>query len=275
MLWKTLVNTLYDLQRAWLFGDDFPSRLRLSSDFILYRVLKVIDLDKSVRERTIRCSNGILLTYRLNRGDIQSIREVWLDKAYRLPFAFKPRLVVDLGANIGLTSIWYCQQYGATKIVAVEPNPSNAALIRQNFTNNRINGIVIQAAIGATDGTVTFFSSKESNLGRVVSIEEQVNNNREQVKMISMTTLLANFELDDDLDLVKIDIEGGEQQLLAENLSWLTRTKAMIVEFHPDRIDYPGLIKIIEQQGFRYIPANTVHINNMDAFLCEALAVNM
>ncbi len=43
----------------------------------------------------------------------------------------------------------------------------------------------------------------------------------------------------------------------------------MIAEFHPDRIDYPGLIELIEQQGFRYIPANTAHPDNMDAFLYE------
>ena len=64
-----------------------------------------------------------------------------------------------------------------------------------------------------------------------------------------------------------MDIEGGEQQLLTGDLSWLARTKSMIAEFHPRLVDYPGLIKVTETQGLRYIPANTVFQNNMDAFI--------
>lgn len=267
-LWQTIRHTWSEIRQAWLFADDFKSGLRLMSDLILYRVLKVIDLPSRNRNRTINCSNGLKVTYRLNRGDIQSIREVWLDEAYRLPFTLEPTVVVDLGANIGLTSLWLYSHYACKKIIAVEPSPSNAALVRQNFINNGINGIVVEAAVGSTDGIVTFESSKDSNLGRVAVSGEQMTGG-EQVKMISMATLLADLPPNEVVSLVKMDIEGGEQELISGNLHWLEQVKAMIVEFHPESIDYPGLVKTIEKQGFRYIPARTITPYNMDAFLRE------
>jgi hypothetical protein len=91
-----------------------------------------------------------------------------------------------------------------------------------------------------------------------------------EVKMISMATVLADLDTSEEIDLVKMDIEGGEEELLSANLSWLSRTKAIIAELHPPLIDYQKTIKIIEKEGFQYIPANTVHHNNMDAFLRDS-----
>ncbi len=264
--WQTIRYTLQEIRQAWSFADDFNSRVRLASDLILFRLLKVLNLKSYNKERTIQCSNGMKLTYRLNRGDIQGIREVWLDEAYRLPFPLEPKLVIDLGANIGLTSLWLWKHYDCDRIIAVEPNQSNAALVQKNFTDNGVNGNVIEVAVGATDGTVIFEASNESNLGRVLTGEAQ-NKSGEEVKMMSMATLLASLPQDEVVSLVKMDIEGGEQDLICGDLQWLQRVKAMIAEFHPDVIDYPGLVKTIEQQGFQYIPARSVTPHNMDAFL--------
>ena len=213
---QTLKNTILEVRQAWLFGDNLRSRLRLASDFILYRVLKAIDLKSRNVERTIQCSGGIVLTYRLNRGDIQSIREVWFDETYRLPFTIKPKLVIDLGANIGLTTVWLSQRYGCEKIIAVEPDLNNALLAEKNIKDNGINGYVIRAAISASDGVATFETSGDSNLGRVVASNDLKVG--EQVRMISMSTLLNDLPKNQIIDLVKMDIEGGEQQLLSGDL---------------------------------------------------------
>ena len=44
--------------------------------------------------------------------DIFEIREVWIDEAYRLTDGFSPMVVVDLGAHIGLTTLWLAKRYG-------------------------------------------------------------------------------------------------------------------------------------------------------------------
>lgn len=236
----------------------FRSGVRLCADFALSRVLPYLPKRLRNRERQVEIRNGARLRYRLNRGDIQGIREVWLESAYRLPFAVSNGVLVDLGANIGLTSVWLAKKYGFANVIAVEPDASNAALVRRNFELNGISGHIVQAAIGPSDGTTRFQAAAESNQGHV-SPEGSV------VSVVSMATILNQFHLP-QVDLVKMDIEGSEQTLLTGPSEWLSRTKAMIAEFHPTLIDYPGLTGLLEQQGFTYVRADTAFPNNMDSF---------
>jgi FkbM family methyltransferase len=204
--------------------------------------------------------SGTTLTYRLNRGDIQGIREVWLDDVYRLPFDVTVDRVVDLGANIGLTSVYFAKKYGTKTIVAVEPNPANAELARRNFEQNGISARVIEAAIGPVDGFAHFSDALDSNLGAVSAAGREV-------RMISMSTLCAETPRLGSIDLLKMDIEGGEQALLSGSIEWLDGVRAIIAEFHPDIVDYPGLAERISGAGFRWYKAGAVYEHTTDAFI--------
>jgi hypothetical protein len=178
----------------------------------LLRLARLVPLPGRNRERRIRVRGGIELNYRLNRGDMQSIREVWMDECYRLPFELAPGRLIDLGANIGLTSLWFAHREDSNR-----------------------------GHVGSG--------------GRVVSV-------------VSMDTLLRKLPPGVDVDLVKIDIEGGEGPLLQENLGWLGRVKSLIAEFHPQIIDYAAAIRSIESQGFRYIPGHSASdFDSIDAFI--------
>jgi FkbM family methyltransferase len=244
---------------------DVPSLARFASDVLLSRFLPRLPLPNRDRERMIRVRGGIELHYRLNRGDIQSIREVWIDQCYRLPFEAHPRSLVDLGANIGLTSLWFAHRYGCT-VLAVEPSPDNARIARLNLERNGVRAEVIEAAVGPRDGTARFDDAVNSNHGHLNAAGEG-----RPVTVVSMATLLQKVPAGAEVDLVKMDIEGGEGPLLKENLGWLQRVRSLIAEFHPTLIDYPAAIKSIEDQGFRYFPAHSsADFDSMDAFMRTA-----
>lgn len=246
--WRASAKTAYDVR----------SQLRLSADFVLSRLLFALPRRLTNRVRQVKMWNGVILCYRLNRGDLQSIREVWFEEAYRLPFPDPCGVLLDLGANIGLTCVWLARKYPFTRIVAVEPVPDNAVLVRRNFLLNGIKGEVFEAAVGPRDGTAAFQLHKNSNQGKL-------GESGMQVAMISVNSILQKL-LTPQLDLVKIDIEGGEQELFLGPTGWLDRTKAIIIEFHPDVVDYSRLTRLLEGRGFDYIPANTAFSNNMDCF---------
>lgn len=248
-----------ELAQGLRVSADVRSAARFATDVLLYRALQLGDLPTMNRERTITLHGGTELTYRLNRGDIQGVREVWLDQAYRLPFDLPPTVVIDLGANIGLTSLFFAQNYGSDAVVAVEPDSSNARLARANLSRNGVSGEVVEAAVGARDGSARFQVARESNLGRLSGIGPEV-------PVVSMPSLLARTP-DGFADLVKVDIEGAEEQVLSGDLGWLDRIGSMIVEFHPDRVDYSRLVGVVEQAGFRYVPANSVWPGSMDCFV--------
>lgn len=239
---------------------DRRSFVRCLTDFALYRGLVLPYFPGRDRERTIALKEGPRIRYRLNRGDIQSIREVWLEQCYRLPVEIPLRVVIDLGANIGLTSLWYATHYPLTTLVSVEPVVANAELVRQNLSHNSPPPVVLQAAVGGDDGEGAMLESRASNLGQLTEAKGGI-------RIMSMQSVLGHLPPDQRIDLVKIDIEGSEQRLLEGDLDWLTRVSSLIVEFHPDLVDYPGLVAAIKSHGFEHVPAGRAFWNSMDFFL--------
>jgi FkbM family methyltransferase len=262
---KKLTSVFLALMREWRacakFCADPQSALRLGLDFVLSRFLLTSPENRVGRIRKVRFQGGVQLYYRLNKGDLHSIREVWFDEAYRLPFEDPSGTLLDLGANIGMTSVWLAKRYSIERVIAVEPDCNNATLARRNLELNAIKSEVLDAAIGPHEGTARFECSQVSNLGRLS--EKGV-----PVAMITVDTILEKSACP-RLGLVKIDIEGGEQQLFDGPLDWLDRINAIIIEFHPPLVDYSRIIKAIESHDFTYIRSNSVFPNNMDCFKSE------
>ena len=250
------------LVREWRMAlprmSDRRSMIRYGTDQALYRALAFAPA--SDRLRTIRVGDATV-TYRLQRGDIQAVREVWVEECYRPPVEIPLDTVVDLGMNIGLTSLWY-GLHGASKLICVEPVPENLRLGRRNLGQNGVTAKFVRAAIGPEDGTTRFRRDP------MYSTHGHVDERGElEVPVLSMATLLADIER---VDLLKIDIEGGEIPLLRGDLSWLRKVGAIIIEFGVG--DAPELAPIVEAHGFRFIPTGSVWWNSMDFFVREELA---
>jgi FkbM family methyltransferase len=248
--WSSFRSLRTECRACLRESGNLRSSIQLCRDFVLFRLVPYLPKQLRNRVREVELRDGVRLQYRLNSGDIQGMREIWLEGVYRLPFPVTNGVLVDLGANIGFTSVWLTKKYGFRRVIAVEPDSANAALVRKNFELNGIPGTVVEAAVGPQDGTAKFQALADSNAGRLSS------EGRDTVAVMSMKSIVDLFQLS-QLDLVKMDIEGGEQALLAGPAEWLNHAKAIIAEFHPGIVDYPFLTRLLEQQGFKYVPANT------------------
>lgn len=247
-----------DLRDTARFSADLPSALRMGWDLTTFRLLEVL-WKPSDRIRRVRIRPDTRLNYRQNKGDIYSIHEIWFEESYRLPVELKPSVLVDVGANIGMTSLWLAKQYDCRRIIAVEPSAGNAAVARENFASNGIDAVVHEAAAGARDGDAKFYEVSSSTNGRLVFDDDKEADlpvgvvKAVPVRVISMASILASLPADMAIDLMKVDIEGGEQALLTGDVSWLARVKALLIEFHPSLIDYAELVGIIERSGLRRV----------------------
>lgn len=256
---RTLVGMGRELRWGARATADRRSLARYALDVVLYRALRLGELPGAGCERCIRLRGGLTLAYRLNRGDIQSIREVWVDESYRLAFPAHPGVVVDVGANIGLTSMFLTARYGCGCVVAVEPVPANAELARRNLAANEVPARVVEAAVGPCEGTTGFEMHRDSNRGRAGGTDHPV-------PMVSMPTILA-MTPSGRADLVKLDIEGGEEALLLGDVAWLDDVGALVVEFHPPLVDQARLVSVLRHAGFRYLPAGSAWPGSMDSFV--------
>lgn len=254
---KVFAEFAHDLRGSARLTADTRSFLRLGLDFALARLLWLIpSLLNGLRE--IRLRGDIRISYRLNRGDLHSIREIWFQEAYWLPFDPPEGVLLDLGANIGMASVWLAKRFSFTEVISVEPDPQNAALVGHNLELNEIKRRVVQAAIGPREGTAKFAFSEVSNLGKL-------DPNGSPVLMTSVDAILKTFTVN-RFSLIKIDIEGGERDLFQAPANWLECTDSIIIEFH-DTVDCSRVSELVKSKGFKYIPAHSLPGDNMDCFL--------
>jgi FkbM family methyltransferase len=228
---------------------DGRSRARWAADAVLYRVLRLTDVGLD-RPRTVRLRDGVTVHYRANRGDILALNETFLNGAYDLPHATGGPVLVDLGANIGLTATWLARRFGATTVIGVEPNPANAALARRNLEANGLRAEVLEAAVAEQDGEGFFDDAKIATTG-------QLADHGRPVRLVSMDTVLERLPEGARVDLLKLDIEGGEQMLAAGDTAWLDRVDCIVAELHPDDADIPAVVSALKARGFTYHPVDT------------------
>ena len=138
--------------------------------------------------------------------------------------------IVDLGANIGLASVYFSALMPDASVVAVEPDEDNCRLLRKNckwlLDNNRLK--VFRAFIAAHDGTAGIDRGHSSWAFQKV---DTIDATHEAVPCVSMDHLLTDSRFD-LIDLLKCDIEGSERELFANCAPWIGRVSHLVCETH-------------------------------------------
>jgi FkbM family methyltransferase len=138
----------------------------------------------------------------------------------RIPF------IVDAGANVGAASIWFSTQFPEARILAIEPNGENAELCRLN-TRGLPNVKVIEVAIGSEPGTVSL-----SNPAKQAWAFRTTRTTDGEIGVRTVSDLILDEQRPASLFLAKIDIEGFEDDLFANNNEWLDEVEVIIIELH-------------------------------------------
>jgi FkbM family methyltransferase len=198
------------------------------------------ELTGTHRTARYRLRYGELTAYlRHNTTDSSILDEVFLRRIYEPPAAVDRQLrlledplrIADLGANIGLFGAFALVRWPGARLLAFEPEPRNSALLRRTIAANRLAGrwTLIEACAHTADGQLPFALDHFSD-SHVLDSSAQ-GRERELARML--VAAVDVFPLLGDMDLIKIDIEGGEWALLADpRLSELTAV-AIAIEYHP------------------------------------------
>jgi FkbM family methyltransferase len=157
------------------------------------------------------------------------------------PEVVAPRLIWDLGANIGLTMAHFACLYPEARVLGVELDGDNVALARKNIAPWADRCEVIHAAVWRADGEVRYrgWPGGTSNYQVTDTGEGAV------VRAVSLATLLD--ERGGPVDYLKVDVEGAERELLRDGRGWANQVRSVKVELHGDydvdacRADLRGL----------------------------------
>jgi FkbM family methyltransferase len=167
--------------------------------------------------------------------DIPAYKEIIDGHKYCLVVKYEPEYIIDAGANVGMSAIYFANKYKNAKIIAIEPESRNYELLKQN-TENYTNITTIKAALWNTSGEVSLFDTGLGNDGFMVEtnkalLKTSVKNIKETIKTVTIDEIINEFHID-SIDILKIDIEGSEKEIFESCKSWVQKTKCIIVELH-------------------------------------------
>ena len=145
--------------------------------------------------------------------------------------------LVDVGANIGSICIPAIKRGFAKNAIAIEPEPTNFAMLQANLAMNNINDRVksFQMALGSSDDQALFLDLSDENFGdhRIApTISEP--RKRQQISINSSRFDTIVGDLNPTTDLIYVDVQGFEKMVI-DGATQATKNKVpMVLEFWPD-----------------------------------------
>ena len=183
-------------------------------------------------------SQKILL--RLGTTDVAAFEHVFIHNEYDFSLAQQPSVIVDAGANIGMSAVYFALRYPTATIVAIEPEPTNFAVLAKNAKLfPKI--IPIHAALWNHEGVVRIQDGGGGHWGMRV-VDANISSAAD-IRSITLQALLDELKID-KIDLMKVDVEGAECEIFSDPSAWIGRVGIICAELH-DRFR-PGCSNIFE-----------------------------
>lgn len=178
------------------------------------------------------------LTLRTKTSDLAVYEKVVFNEEYRLPDGLTPKTIIDAGANIGLSALYYSNQYPDALVVAIEPEESNFELLVDNVGTCK-NIRSIKGAIWNKSEPIKLSGHELSFCG----FQVESNDSEDSVFGMTMDELMLNCDLK-HIDILKMDIEGAEKEVFEASSSWIQKVGFIVIELH-ERMK-PGCVQVVE-----------------------------
>jgi len=196
--------------------------------------------------------DGVQYFIHLRKIDLAIFYEVFYKQTYFIPNGNIPKksIIIDLGAHVGLTAQYYINQYKPTFYLAIEVDRNNFYLLEKNTKS--LNTINQNVAI--SENNLPKYQTKSD-----VSYNHKVSTTGNDLSLVQTTTMdkvIRKYGLE-KIDLLKIDIEGGEQALLKNAESWIHQVDHIIIELH-EAYSIEQFCNDIEKHGFAVNRPNDV-----------------
>jgi FkbM family methyltransferase len=179
--------------------------------------------------------SNIKVSLRLGSSDISVFNGIFRWLEYGWDLERPPRTIVDGGAYIGLSAIYFTMRYPGVRVIAVEASESNFNLLVRN-TSAFPNIEPVHAALWPQPGSLELTDPGTGLWGlqvRDAGTQDSVRQSHDldSVRAITIPDILRDYQLD-KIDLLKVDIEGSEKELFGAPAPWLEQVDAICIELH-------------------------------------------
>jgi len=180
-----------------------------------------------------------------------SLSEALLRVYLSLTASGRTPLIVDAGANIGASVVYFAGIFPKCRILAIEPEKNNCEVLRRNCAG--LNVELLEGGVGSTAGSLYLNDSKNGDWSFRLDTHGEY-----PVPVFAAASIVADETARGVPPFIfKIDIEGGEDDLFRDNTSWVRRFPLLIIELHDWR--FPGtansrnFLRTISSHNFDFV----------------------
>lgn len=184
-----------------------------------------------------------------SKSVISTYNGIFENEVYKFDSLTKHPLIIDLGANIGLSVLYFKQLYPNAKIIALEADPNIFKFLEKNISSFQLKEVTLINKAAYHFNTVLHFLAEGADGGKIA--EGSIGTI--EVEAIDVYTLFPENTI---IDFLKIDIEGAEVRVLERFGEKLKFVKKVFIEYHSETKIFPQelskIFSILENYGFRY-----------------------
>jgi len=192
--------------------------------FYIFVVLKLSpDVTVENRDGLFYCRKG-----REDASVVAEACELTLRKYFE---EVKAGVFIDVGAHVGKYTVKVARQMADKgKVVSVEPEPGNFSALKTNIELNKLTNVyAFNVACWNKTQELSLYHSPSWGTG-LSSVKEKVSNHFTKVKGLRLDDILNNLGID-DVNLIKIDVEGAEEEVIQGARGIITKSEHLKVMF--------------------------------------------
>ncbi len=179
------------------------------------------------------------LWVRPGTSDVDVFGQITVGDEYECLSRLKaPYVIVDCGANIGVSAAWFLSRFPSTIVISVEPDPDNFALLDQNMRPYGSRWRGIQSALWSVDNLMLEVH-REFRDGRewARAVRQPATQSERVAPSITIGAILDQLP-DRHIGLLKIDIEGAERDVFRTGFDdWLPSVDRILIELHDEECE--------------------------------------
>lgn len=171
---------------------------------------------------------------RVPSSDVRVFQQIFIRNEYKFDVNRNPEFIVDAGANIGLASVYFANQFPNARILAIEPEKENFEVLVKNVKPYP-NVQPVLGALWSERVEVEVVDRGFGNWGFMIEApsNSQVasNSNHQMVEGMTVDMILDRYNIQ-KISILKLDIEGAELEVFRNSSSWIDRVDSLIIELH-------------------------------------------
>ncbi|MFB8791750.1 MAG: FkbM family methyltransferase [Potamolinea sp.] len=149
-----------------------------------------------------------------------------------------PKLIIDCGANVGYSSIFFINKYANAHVIAIEPDNDNFKVCEKNLHPYRERVSLIHSGIWSHKvGLTVCRGEKEESLEWEAQVRESKEGETPDISATDISSLLEGSGFN-TIDILKMDVEKAEAIIFAKNYeNWLSKVKNIVIELHNEECE--------------------------------------